>query len=112
MLTRIKNFIKQIIKSILFKYIITFLVAMVITIVIGLNFYVFWVMVIGLLGLIFGVFVPIVEKILDTMEYEIPPFLKNLPLNVKKGVLIACIGILFGGIFVFFSTQKIEKIND
>lgn len=110
--TWIKNVLKKTIKSILFKYIIIFLVTMIITIVLGVNFYAFWVVIIGLLAGIFGVFVPIVEKIAEKMEYKIPPFMQTLPLSVKRGIFIVCFGILLGIIVVFFITQKIEKIDD
>lgn len=106
MFTQIKNFVKQII-----KYTITFLVAMVITIILGLNFYDFWLIIIGFLAGIFGVFVPIVEKIADKMKYEIPPFLENLPINIKRGIFIFCFGILFGVLIVFFCVLKKENNN-
>lgn len=112
MFTQIKDFIKRIIQSILFKYMIAFLLSMVITIVLGINFYIFWVVVIGFLSGIFGVFVPIVEKIADKMKYEIPPFLENLSLDVKRGIIIVCFGILAGSIFVFLAKQEPKKISD
>lgn len=112
MLTSIKYVLKKIIENILFKYMIAFLVAMIITIVLGVNFYAFWVVIITFCAGVFGVFVPIVEKIAEKMEYNISPFLKNLPLNIKRGVFIVCFGILIGIIVVVFVTQKREEIDD
>lgn len=98
--------IKKVIESIWFKYVIIFLLAMVITVVLGLVFYDFLVMVIALLAGILGVFFPIVEIIADKIKYESPPFLENLPIKVKRGIIIFFYGILFGSLVVIFYVQK------
>lgn len=111
MFAQIKKNVKQIMKSIKFKFLIVFLVAMIITIVLGLNFYAFWIVVFGFLAGVFSIFVTIVEQIVKIMQYEIPPFLKNLPINIKKGTLIFFWGVFCGTVVVALYVQIKEKNN-
>ena len=105
MFFQIKKNIKKIIESILFKYVIIILIAMVMTIVLGFMFYDFWVIIIGALSVIFGVFIPIFEKIAENMEYEIPSFLGRIPTNVKNGIMAICIGIIIGVLVVYVQKE-------